>query len=1298
MSDDSKSVKWEDPPDDQNKVVGKMKDETETHETNKNRTGGKAKRKSSGCAKKTSVEEDSSIGAESSQTPGCGFRERGSIIEQLEKEAQRTLMPSLKIGTCCAPILLSFLRSLTDDQWRVIQHGMKNNLTFEQLSMLCLKIVEVVTQTALRILLPALARIMGVNLRSGATSPESQCSLTGSEDSLGSLDEREKRLLTSEMNYWTKERRRNGSAGCRHKSTRRTSSPCCSPKRSQTSLQSLPATREAPLMEEPLKALFGVTEESLLISLVEGHSNPTSSELSCAIVGEVVHQLNSGLSVAIQASSGSYPPMDSQDIAAGKEVIRVASVQILAELLSQTSEPEWVGFIEPLMDPVTDDVLDAIVGTMDKMAQDFNILLDLAKKMTILGSKFLTNLQCDLDVECPSGKEGTTHFLKETGSSTSVVARKIQTLSSPDFQSKALKAVSTILRRKVSSSSGMAPSSRPSSAAPSLTEAPLNTSCTALTHVTSTATVIVKAFVGGMETIASFEGTCEAVDWPVPVNDHKTGSSQMITFSLARTLYGRIRAKLRDLLTLSAREGVAKNASLQESSDTLEKATVSTVEAQLPSTELSRVPSESQPIPALCLSNLDTSTQEVLSSVFSIYKSELSKVESKSLAVVSSSDESLEACWFVDSVLSKLDDYTISQSPSPNEDLSVSTQYSQLSSEESVRITESSTSLIQSIKKLSSNDFQTQAEEAVSKVLMRSSHSFITQISHTGLQKSLQAGLSSSSPSEIHVLSESMSSMSSENTASGLVETFVKGMATIFQKNESTDTVLLERSGRVSQCSHGGSQLDDTELSVKISEEKLWSTAKTICVSMKNTLKDFFTGLKPPGSERTENASSKENLGEILVAFQSEFSNLGRIQDSRELLQINDMVGTMLREVEKSEDDSEQVCQDIPRTCSSLSTSLNGRSSLSSSSKSPRSECELEINLPGTPIPDEVPFDLTCPIFRSSCIDTRVSKMPEISSSDLKTKMMAHTDQPLHRNSPMTDSSRPPSAKASFRSSTPSFTSRGTSLVPKGDGIDIEEKEECIPSSSGHLRELLITPDISSASAFPLQYLMDSSKDDVICLVAILVIRLLSEIRPSTLDGPSQQAADMTETSQQLIRQVLSEFCAASRFSRTQAYSQILYIQRVFRGVHKNLMEEFGSNNTLPAAISSQDPAFDRVLVKSLTQQLVQGCKETSRPASAATNPSDQAETERGAEQKARRSFLCFSITKLRINFKRSKRGNKKDCHSVQEQTEIPSTDGHCIVGEVSPSISQPIKKLSLIVRVFSAMMKPFRRFTKKNL
>lgn len=207
-------------------------------------------------------------------------------------------------------------------------------------------------------------------------------------------------------------------------------------------------------------------------------------------------------------------------------------------------------------------------------------------------------------------------------------------------------------------------------------------------------------------------------------------------------------------------------------------------------------------------------------------------------------------------------------------------------------------------------------------------------------------------------------------------------------------------------------------------------------------------------------------------------------------------------------------------------------------------------------------------------------------------------------------------------------------LLTKGVGIDMEEKEVCYPSSSGHLRELFIPSDISSATAFPLHSLMDSDKDDFICFVTVLVIRLLSKIGPSALDGPSQQVVDMTAIFQQLIRQVLSEFCAASGFSRTQAYPQDLHIHTVFRGAHKTPLEAFGSCNALQTVMASQESEFDRVLVKSLTQQLVQGCKEASRPASTATNPADQAETESGNEQRARRSFICFSMTKLRINNK----------------------------------------------------------------
>lgn len=138
-----------------------------------------------------------------------------------------------------------------------------------------------------------------------------------------------------------------------------------------------------------------------------------------------------------------------------------------------------------------------------------------------------------------------------------------------------------------------------------------------------------------------------------------------------------------DFLTRFAPDqGMAKDAPLREFSDTLQKDNISTGEEQLSTTQLNRVPSESQPLPAICLPDLDDSNQEVLSSLVNIFKTEVSKVESKSSTVASSLG------WFVDGVL------TISQSPSTFQDLRL--QFSELSSGESVIFTQSSASLSQS--------------------------------------------------------------------------------------------------------------------------------------------------------------------------------------------------------------------------------------------------------------------------------------------------------------------------------------------------------------------------------------------------------------------------------------------------------------------------------------------------------------------------------------------------------------------------------------------------------------------------
>ncbi|CAB1331396.1 unnamed protein product [Coregonus sp. 'balchen'] len=208
------------------------------------------------------------------------------------------------------------------------------------------------------------------------------------------------------------------------------------------------------------------------------------------------------------------------------------------------------------------------------------------------------------------------------------------------------------------------------------------------------------------------------------------------------------------------------------------------------------------------------------------------------------------------------------------------------------------------------------------------------QDSHTSLQEGLRTGLSSGLSSEIAFTS-------SQDAASGIMGTFVKGVATIFQNTESTmwptDSLLLENSGGVSETSTVASW----GLTVKISEEKLWSMAKTICTNVQKKLKDFLTGLKP----------------KIVVTIQSEISISERMNTSRELLQINNDVE-------------------------------GGREK---SSKGHRSETELEINLPGTPIPDKV-HDVMFPIVRSCIIDTREYTIPEMSINDMRKNMMSIVD------------------------------------------------------------------------------------------------------------------------------------------------------------------------------------------------------------------------------------------------------------------------------------------------------------------
>lgn len=97
------------------------------------------------------------------------------------------------------------------------------------------------------------------------------------------------------------------------------------------------------------KDLFGITEMRFLLFLGEAHLNPAftnSFQLTCAMVGELVNQLNAGLSVAMQTSSGRFSPImldcdDAGGLAAGREMVHVVSVQL------QTLMDSFDGKAEP---------------------------------------------------------------------------------------------------------------------------------------------------------------------------------------------------------------------------------------------------------------------------------------------------------------------------------------------------------------------------------------------------------------------------------------------------------------------------------------------------------------------------------------------------------------------------------------------------------------------------------------------------------------------------------------------------------------------------------------------------------------------------------------------------------------------------------------------------------------------------------------------------------------------------------------------------------------------------------------
>ncbi|XP_071015301.1 uncharacterized protein [Oncorhynchus clarkii lewisi] len=127
----------------------------------------------------------------------------------------------------CYPILISFMRNLTDEQWQVIYKGFKKPMTKEQLAKLCKTIVNFIAQTTLQILLPALARILGVT---GFYDNTDSLKRGGSARSFTAFEQKRLELI-QEVKYLAKEMCNCGGRALRPRSKTPSS------KSSQTSLK-----------------------------------------------------------------------------------------------------------------------------------------------------------------------------------------------------------------------------------------------------------------------------------------------------------------------------------------------------------------------------------------------------------------------------------------------------------------------------------------------------------------------------------------------------------------------------------------------------------------------------------------------------------------------------------------------------------------------------------------------------------------------------------------------------------------------------------------------------------------------------------------------------------------------------------------------------------------------------------------------------------------------------------------------------------------------------------------------------
>ncbi|XP_029551391.1 uncharacterized protein LOC115151525 isoform X2 [Salmo trutta] len=743
-------------------------------------------------------------------------------------------------------LIINFLQNLTEEQWSRIRNGISDPLTKQQLAGLCLRIVQFLSDKLMQIIIPGLYELLGI--QDAASSPLSQRSLTASLSSLeddkannksrvrfteagvpkrqGSRksyasfriptpypssncmeqkeeEEQESQQFKFKEIYLTKEMRSLGSGSYLPKGAMR----------SQTSLSEVQKTTNS----ESLQVLLGVSEDTL-ITCVQDSLQGSLSKLACmsdspsgiacspkmtpAVMAEVIKDVKSSISVVVKSASASQTSQVTPVRGDSQTKVTESMVRELAAKLEKVDQES-----KCLTGQVMTTISDTMVAFVDENEQ--NLLKDLKDKIMFLAS----HIGFIDDLDALIRKYESSYNISESGSSCMLTSKSIQKLSSREFQTSAMQAVSGVLAKKVSSLSF------PSSVVQSeLTGAVSGETLSGIVKtlsihpVGSAASVVVKTFVSDMKSLAESEESPQ----------------QKSAWSAAVHIYHSIQNNLNDYFSKLQRFALKSIVTSDDNTTNAEfKETVplpcldmkyrpSKSEPQLPESTgevtLQRGLSESsKPIWAQTDSEeskrlLTTCTKEVISELLVLYNTEMSKEDPPSTVGEKGSDFSIERQQFVEGVLAQLGDISHSRASSQFE------FPSQIEDSRS-KATASLISLLDCMKKLSSEEIKRNTTQAVSEFLVKKSNSSLTSAKPAYSVASRSGSIQNQSTLSNDICVDSASF--------GIIDTFVEDLQNLAQPLEvyQKEPDLQENAQKL--------------------QSRIWSATTSLYNNIKKTLKNF---------------------------------------------------------------------------------------------------------------------------------------------------------------------------------------------------------------------------------------------------------------------------------------------------------------------------------------------------------------------------------------------------------------------------------------------------------------------------